>query len=310
MNGSDTRYFFTVFTPTYNRAHLLPRVYSSLLQQTERSFEWIVVDDGSGDGTAELVKQLMQESPFPITYLYQTNSGKHVAINRGVEKAQGFLMVIVDSDDWLLPDSLENIRRAWMAIPEEVRSHFVGVAGLYADGKSGKIIGDPFPEEIIDSDAVSIRARYNIKGDKFGANRVDVYRQFPFPEQIGSFVTEGLIWNRIARHYKTHYINRVLAHTEYQLDGLSAKSVLLRVKNPLPARTYYLELVQFPYEQPNQLFLLRAYANLVRFSLHSHCSWQAQWREVPNKLLWLLALPIGVIAYWRDLWILRRTKYS
>ena len=48
---------FTVFTPTYNRAHTLSRLYESIRQQTVRDFEWVIVDDGSTDGTAELVQR-------------------------------------------------------------------------------------------------------------------------------------------------------------------------------------------------------------------------------------------------------------
>lgn len=79
----------TVFTPTYNRAATLARVYESLQRQTFRDFEWLIVDDGSEDETAELVERWRSTCSFPIRYLWQPNQGKHVAFNRGVELAQG-----------------------------------------------------------------------------------------------------------------------------------------------------------------------------------------------------------------------------
>ncbi len=60
------QYTFTVFTPTYNRAHLLYRTYNSLRKQTYRDFEWLIVDDGSTDGTETLIKQWSQEAEFSI----------------------------------------------------------------------------------------------------------------------------------------------------------------------------------------------------------------------------------------------------
>ena len=56
----------TVFTPTYNRAYILPRLYESLLKQTDRNFEWVIVNDGSTDNTRELVKEWINENKFTI----------------------------------------------------------------------------------------------------------------------------------------------------------------------------------------------------------------------------------------------------
>ncbi|MCE2923619.1 MAG: glycosyltransferase family 2 protein, partial [Roseomonas sp.] len=64
---------FTVFTPSYNRAHTIHRVYESLQQQTFRDFEWLVVDDGSTDNTKSIVEAWKKEAPFPIRYVWQEN---------------------------------------------------------------------------------------------------------------------------------------------------------------------------------------------------------------------------------------------
>ena len=94
----------TVFTPAYNRAHLIHRVYDSLKAQTYREFEWIIVDDGSSDNTEEVVKGYMvQDNFFDIRYFYQTNQGKHMATNRAVQEARGELFITIDSDDGCKP---------------------------------------------------------------------------------------------------------------------------------------------------------------------------------------------------------------
>ena len=73
----------TIITPTYNRADLLPRLYESLVRQTDKDFEWLVVDDGSTDKTEELIQQYCQTGAVGITYIRQENAGKHTALNRG-----------------------------------------------------------------------------------------------------------------------------------------------------------------------------------------------------------------------------------
>ena len=66
----------TVFTPTYNRAYTLGRLYESLCRQSNKNFEWLVVDDGSKDGTEELIKSWQSEEKISIRYIYQENGGK------------------------------------------------------------------------------------------------------------------------------------------------------------------------------------------------------------------------------------------
>ena len=93
-------YKITVFTPAYNRAHTLEKLYRSLQRQTFHNFEWLIVDDGSTDGTAKLVNNWQaEENPFPVRYVWQENGGKCRAINYGLELAAGELFFTVDADD-------------------------------------------------------------------------------------------------------------------------------------------------------------------------------------------------------------------
>ena len=101
--------WLTVLTPTYNRAHRLGILYESLLKQTNREFEWFVVDDGSSDDTEKLVNNLKLSAPFPIRYLKKENGGKHTALNVGVKYINSDLTFIVDSDDTLTSDAIQII---------------------------------------------------------------------------------------------------------------------------------------------------------------------------------------------------------
>ena len=113
----------TILTPTYNREGTLRKLFESLQKQTSKDFEWIVIDDGSKDNTEALVKEFIDKAEgYPVTYLKQENSGKHVALNNGIGKAQGELIFIVDSDDWLSDNAVETIleyREKYSAQKEE-----------------------------------------------------------------------------------------------------------------------------------------------------------------------------------------------
>ena len=107
--------FLTIFTPTYNRAYILPNLYESLVNQTSKDFEWVIVDDGSTDETESIVKKWIAESRICIKYIKQENQGKHIAINTGTEHADGELFFIVDSDDSLKNHAVSTISEFWMS---------------------------------------------------------------------------------------------------------------------------------------------------------------------------------------------------
>lgn len=299
---------FTVFTPTYNRAHLLGRVFQSLKDQTFRDFEWIIVDDGSTDGTQDIVAQWVKEADFPIIYFWQPNSGKHVAINRGVARARGEFFVIIDSDDWLAPHALERFLYHWESIPPQARRGYAGVVGLYAY-PSGQVVGTRFPAPVLDSNAVEIRTKYRVKGDKFEMYRTEVLKEFPFPENLGKFVPEGLVWNRIAKKYSLRFVNEVLGYKEYQPHGLSAQPLRFAIHTSTARRIYFQEFVEIDNLYIPFYIKLRACASYVRFSLHGKVPLRKQYAEISRKACYLLSFPIGLVAYLRDrIYLAKRGK--
>ena len=128
---------FTVFTPTYNRAYTIEKLYESLKRQTFHSFEWIVIDDGSTDNTGQLIKQwITQQRSFKISYCFVEHGGKHRAINKALESAQGDLFLIVDSDDYLTDDALSIMDSVEKSISKQSKSEFCAISGC--DGYSSE----------------------------------------------------------------------------------------------------------------------------------------------------------------------------
>jgi len=253
----------TVFTPAYNRAYVLPQLYQSLCRQTCRDFEWLVVDDGSTDGTADIVRGYIAERQIDIRLIVQPNGGKHRAINRGVKDAKGELFFIVDSDDFLTDDAVEWIAGSAPQVLESVG--FCGLSGIRVS-PDGEKIGGGNNFGTIDSNALDIRFREHVTGDLAEVFKTEVLRRFPFPEFDGEkFCPEAMVWNRIARRYKMRYCHRGIYVCKYLPDGLTAKITQIRRKSPVASMTYYSELFHTSGIPASQR--VKAAMNFWRFSL-------------------------------------------
>lgn len=288
---------FTVFTPTYNRAGTLPDVYESLKRQIYRDFEWLIVDDGSTDGTGELVQKWQREAAFPIRYFWQKNGGKHRARMRGVAEARGEFFFTWDSDDVCVPEALERMKSQWDSIPDDGKCLFAGVTGL-CSREDGTVVGAPFPQDVLDSDMFEIRERYGVTGEKCGFQRTDVMREFPFPEFEGErFITEAVVWHRIARKYKTRFFNEILRIYEYKPDGLTAAGVRHIVESPQGKVLYFNEYMDMPACLSQKV---KAGVNYVRCSLHAGTGILTLVRDASHPLFSCIGFPMGVLFYFRD----------
>lgn len=228
---------FTVLTPTFNRAHVLPRAYESLLGQTFRDFEWLIVDDGSSDSTGDLVASW--KADFPIRFHWKPNGGKHTAVNLGVRMAAGELIAQLDSDDQCFPESLERFHRQWQGIPQPER--FAAVVGLCCD-EHGQIIGSRYPGDFCDSFSLGQALALVNGAERWGVIRTDVWRQFPAPEFPGErFIPEGIFQNRILQKYAVRYFNEPVRIYHRSSDSLSNLPDW-RWRNPRGAFLFHWEL--------------------------------------------------------------------
>lgn len=286
--------FITILTPAYNRASLLPRLFDSLLRQTFKDFEWIVVDDGSTDNTHEVVANLKEKcgGAFPIGYVYKANGGKHMAINIGAERARGELLFIADSDDLLTDDALETVANSWHDISDD--KSFAGIAGLDITMDTREVIGSGLPQEHIDCNAIDIRYRHHVTGDMKEVFRTEVLREFPFPEFAGErFCPEQLVWFRMARRYRLRYINKPIYIADYQPDGITAGITRARMRNPSASMLTYAELTECPVP-----FLVKVKA-AINFWRFWHC--RTATSVVPRVALrWHWLRPLGWMMHVRD----------
>jgi glycosyltransferase involved in cell wall biosynthesis len=307
---AKTPFLFTIFIPTYNRAHTLPRALKSVDGQSFRDFEVLLIDDGSTDETKALIVEWQDRVGFPIVYHWQPNQGKHAAHNAALEHARGELTVILDSDDMLAPDALEKLRNHWQSIPEEERRSYAGVEGLCAHMGDGRIAGTRFPEDVMDSDYIEIRKKLGITGDKKNAVRTDLLRRYPFPRFEGErHIRPSLLWKRLSQEYRFRYVNEVIQLVEYQQEGLSANRFHLRMANPRGFSYYFREEVNVHGRRDGFRRRLRNCSRYVRYSLHAGNGLGKQMKEIDDTVLWVLSLPKGITGWMLDR-IRLRTKGS
>ena len=218
----------TVFTPTYNRAHILHHCYKSLLQQNNNQFKWLIIDDGSTDNTKEVVNEWIEENKIEIKYVYKKNGGKHTALNLGFQIIDTELTFIVDSDDILTSDAIESIISDW----EKYKCS--SIAGIsYLRGYSiDETIGNIFPDNRC-YNGIDIQFRYKISGDKAEVWRTDILSQYSFPVYDDEkFQGENYVWWQIALKYDMMYVNKIIYITEYHKGGLTKSGRRLRINCP------------------------------------------------------------------------------
>ncbi|MGL5123808.1 MAG: glycosyltransferase family 2 protein [Fusobacteriaceae bacterium] len=246
----------TVFTPTYNRAYVLPKLYESLKKQSSNKFQWLIIDDGSTDNTEELIKNYKKENKIEIIYKKYQNGGKMRAINKGVEICSKELFFIVDSDDYLHSKAIERIYDSYKNLPKE----FAGMVFRKKNIKEGKEL-TVFPSKLIDSTPIEIFYNKKILGDKAEIFKTSILREknFIFPEIKGEkFIPEGLIWNRIGKKYKLRYIDEIIYYFEYIQDGYTQNFNKSIKENPEGFKMYYKEMLTYSIPFYNKIkFLLR-----------------------------------------------------
>lgn len=227
----------TIFTPVYNRADLIDRLYESLRCQTNHDFIWLVVDDGSTDNLRQKIEQLKKESDFEIRYYYQKNQGKHIAHNTGVEKCDTELFFCVDSDDFLTEDAVEKILTVHKT---NLSRNVLGYYFRKVDTK-GNVSGGKFS---VKNNVVGLREiyyKYGFVGELAIVLKTNLIKNFAFPTYANEkFVSEKVFYNQLNSIAPMVYIDEAIYIFEYQESGYTMNSNKLLARNPKGAAMGFL----------------------------------------------------------------------
>lgn len=287
----------TVFTPTYNRAHLLGRVYESLCQQTCQNFEWLVIDDGSTDNTREIIAQYIAEQRIAIRYVWKENGGLYTGYNTAYANITSPLNVCIDSDDFMPENAVELILQTWN---ERGGEQYAGIIGLdfYADKKQP--IGGYFPENLQEVSLNEISEKGLYKGDAKQVMRSDLTRTAIIEEDFHGekdFNPYSMVF-QAANSLPLLVINDNLCFVDYQPTGMAANIYKQYYRSPWS----FMKMRQIEMTVGS-----KSIRNLLRLNIHyvSSCLIvrNKHWlKDSPKPLLTLLMSPLGFLLFCFILW--------
>lgn len=208
----------TIFTPTYNRLETLERLYESLLQQTNKEFEWVVVDDGSTDSTNQYLENIQKDALIVTRHYTQKNSGKMQAYNVGLSKAEGDYFICLDSDDYLTNDAVQKINESLSRID---KSRHIGIVGLKRH-INGNNVGTGMPEGVTETTLQNLYNIHHFKGDTLIVYDTAVAKKYLFPQIDGEkFIPESYIYDQLDNEGLLMIMNYAVYVCEYLDDGYS-----------------------------------------------------------------------------------------
>lgn len=230
---SNKEKILTILTPTYNRGgQPLEKLYNSLINQTSKSFKWLVIDDGSTDNTKEQIENYIADNNIEIIYQYKTNGGKHTALNFGLKIIEDELTMIVDSDDYLTSDAVESVISSYKESLDIKEICGFSFLRCFPDGK---INGKEFSENNYIASYIETRINANdTHADKAEVFYTRCLKEFPFPEYPGEkFLGEDIVWIRMARKYKMVHINKGIYIGDYLEGGLTNNRRKHNITSPI-----------------------------------------------------------------------------
>lgn len=291
----------TIITPTYNRVDLLPRLYESLLKQTDQDFEWLVIDDGSTDNTEQLMQQYCQENRIRISYERQENAGKHTALNRGIARIRSELTFIVDSDDYLPQDAVDIILSC-----HRKYKNTEGLCGysFLRCHQDGRVNTAYFPEDEKISTYLETRINGNIGGDKAEVFYTEILKQYPFPVYEGEkYMPEDAVWMQMSGPYQMVHINKNVYICDYLEGGLTDTGRKMKIHSPrgmmLRSRIYL--------NDQDTCFKVRVKMMILYIIYGYFAKYRAGelFAQIRDKGLWLICYVPSSLLY-----LLWRKKYS
>lgn len=290
----------TIFTPTYNRAHLLRRLYESLVTQSCQDFEWLVIDDGSTDFTRQLIEGFIAQGRIPITYIYKENGGLYTGYNTAYAHITTELCVCIDSDDFMPEDAVEIIVSTWRAKGSD---RLAGLIGLDYSFDTMQPIGGPFPPQLKEMYVLDLTQKFIHRADCKIVTRTDLMREvapmtgFPGEKDFNPHY----MCLQAGDNHPFLIINECLCIVDYQTDGDSMSAGIYR--------QYFRSPRSFAQQRRLEMSLKRAtllhkFRSAIHYVAESIIARDRSWlRTTPCPLITLLSAPAGALLY---LYLLRK----
>jgi len=278
----------TIFTPTFNRASTLPRLYDSLKIQTSQNFLWLIVDDGSTDDTETMVKEWMNDGIIEVSYTKQANQGKSQAHNEGVRQTMTELFTCVDSDDFLAATAVERILEYW----EEHRNEdAIGILAYkqFSDGRSLTTIDSNCTQSTL----FEAYTKHHLRGDTMLVYKSDILKKYSFPSFPNEkFVPEAYLYDIIDQLGSLLILKEALYYCEYLEDGYSQNMSSLLLQNPKGYIAYIKQRLKFAKKNKQKALDTIRYTSICIASKEN-----AYIRNAVYPALTILTLPFGFLLF-------------
>ncbi|WP_115839692.1 glycosyltransferase family 2 protein [Winogradskyella sediminis] len=215
-------YRFTVFTPVFNCEKSILKVHESLLNQTFKDFEWLVINDASTDKSHEVITKLVASSPLKVRYINNLeNKHKMSCFLQAIALAEGEFLLPFDGDDECYPHALEVFNNEYEGISENLKPK-VGAVTVLCNDQYGNLIGEPFPENPLYCHTFEAKLNKQIIGEKWGFTKTDILKDIVVnPDILGrGYIFESIIWNTVARSgFLTKCVNQKLRIYNVGVEG-------------------------------------------------------------------------------------------
>lgn len=325
----------TVFTPTYNRKHTINRTYESLCRQTSADFDWLIIDDGSSDGTRYWVESLGEKIisegesfdwmgrplyqadsnhffvvshstitglPLRIEYIYKPNGGLYTGYNTAYANIQTDLCVCIDSDDFMPDDAVEKIIRLWL---EKGKDKYCGILGLDFYIQTMTPIGGFFPDYLSEGNMLEIESKNLHSGDTKQVMRTDLMKKvspmigFEGEKNFNPFY----MLMQVCDVYPFLIINDNLCIVEYQIgfDSMSQGIYRQYINSPKSYAKYRSKTMELTHISMKRKMVLAAHY-VSSCIIAKDRDWL---KNTPFPLLTILMSPFGVLLYF---YILYKTR--
>lgn len=281
----------TVFTPTFNRAHTLPRTYQSLCRQTCGDFEWLVIDDGSTDDTRELVNRWKKDARIPVRYIHKENGGLYTGYNTAYANIDTELCVCIDSDDFMPDNAVELIVNHWRKYGSDM---YAGITGLDFT-LDGKPIGGYFPDDLKEGYIIDLYLKKIHSGDTKQVMKTEIMKSIPPMEGYPGEKNFNPIYLLLQADnlLPSLFLNENLCFVEYQIGADSMSQGIFRQYLDSPNSFAKMRLLEMSLKR-------NSFKNLLRVNIHYNSSTiiasDPNWlTNSPRKLLTILTRPLGWI---------------
>lgn len=290
----------SIWTPTWNRAALLERVWSGLSSQSYKHIEWIIGNDGSTDETSDVISELASRSEFPVSVITaSTRVGKARMDNEGIARARGEFIVLCDSDDYLLPRAVEVLVDTWNSIPEVDREDYFGVFAWFSNEQN---VRSPSLLTNCQFDSIwnDLADRLDAGGDMVAFIKSKDWKMHPFPE-VDFVIPEGITWTTIG-HKKIRVCPETLGVKEYKAPNCISFSGRMEYCR---GRAYALASIEKNTRMYRQNLRVRWWqlVTFIRCSIHGEIGISQaakMWGQNSSLSAFILMVPVAFLLALKD----------